>query len=218
MIFDRWIIKGISQRELNARANERTSANRCHHRGISFAHLMLSDRRNPQKMPRYREMIPGKGRRREVEKNRKREGEKREKEETCRAVLDGTIGYSRGRTAGAEGRRGIDVIEKREQLRREYICTRAMLAHRYPLGRYLIRTKGRRVRALQTWIYARAAAHKVPCPCVSLCARAVANFSPSLQYSFADGLTPNIFPVNDGSVSFRFRDPAIGIARHPADM
>lgn len=52
--------------------------------------------------------------------------------------LDGTIG-SRVEEQ-VEGPAPESMLSKREQLRSEYICTRAMLAHRYPLGRHLIRT------------------------------------------------------------------------------
>lgn len=61
-----------------------------------------------------------------------------------RVVLDETIGSRAG--GQMEGPVPESMLSKREQLRREYICTRAILAHRYPLGRHLIRTGGRRAR------------------------------------------------------------------------
>lgn len=85
------------------------------------------------------------------------------------------------------------MLSKREQLRNEYICTRAMLAHRYPAWQVPNTSRGRRARCkLGFMLTLQRIKFHVPALC------AVANFSPPMQYSRRQ-VNAEYISVNDDS-------------------
>lgn len=85
------------------------------------------------------------------------------------------------------------MLSKREQLRNEYICTRVMLAHRYPAWQVPNTSRGRRARCkLGFMLTLQRIKFHVPA------LRAVANFSPPLQYSRRQ-VNAEYISVNDDS-------------------
>lgn len=94
------------------------------------------------------------------------------------------------------------MLSKREQLRNEYICTRVMLAHRYPAWQVPNTSRGRRPRCKLGFMLT---LQRIKFHDPAL--RAVANFSPPLQYSRRQVNAEYISVNNDSPSPLPLRHP-----------